>query len=135
MRTERQSAGCLCPKHVEALGKIAAQQEEIIRLKARISHLEARLKVEVRNAREAPFGENTPSSKLNFKKDSDEAARIRQGGAKLGHKGHGRRCVAPEEADETREAPAPSVCPDSERQEKARWLRACSGRGSRTVSS
>ena len=92
MRTERQSAGCLCPKHVEALGKIAAQQEEIIRLKARISHLEARLKVEVRNAREAPFGENTPSSKLNFKKDSDEAARIRQGGAKLGHKGHGRRC-------------------------------------------
>ena len=31
MRTERQSAGCLCPKHVEALGKIAAQREEIIR--------------------------------------------------------------------------------------------------------
>ena len=43
MRTERQSAGCLCPKHVEALGKIAAQQEEIIRLKARTSHLEARI--------------------------------------------------------------------------------------------
>src|SRR5574344_1797530 len=33
-------------------------------------------KVEVRNAREAPFGENTPSSKLNFKKDSDEAAGV-----------------------------------------------------------
>ena len=97
---------------MEALGKIAAQEEEIIRLKARISHLEARLKIEVRNAREAPFEENTPSSKLNFKKDSDEAARSRQGGAKPGHEGHGRRCIAPEDADETREAPAPSVCPD-----------------------
>ena len=97
---------------MEALGKIAAQEEEIIRLKARISHLESRLKIEVRNAREAPFEENTPPSKLNFKKDSDEAARSRQGGAKPGHEGHGRRCVAPEDADETREAPAPSVCPD-----------------------
>ena len=63
---------------MEALGKIAAQEDEIVRLRARISRLEARLKVEVRNAREAPFGENTPSSKLNFKKDSDEAARVRQ---------------------------------------------------------
>ena len=112
MRTERQSIGCICPKHMEALGKIAAQGDEIVRLRARISRLEARLKVEVRNAREAPFGENTPSSKLNFKKDSDEAARVRQGGAKPGHDGHGRRRVAPEEADETREAPAPSACPD-----------------------
>ena len=112
MRTERQSIDCICPKHMEALGKIAAQEDEIVRLRARISRLEARLKVEVRNAREAPFGENTPSSKLNFKKDSDEAARVRQGGAKPGHDGHGRKRVAPEEADETREAPAPSVCPD-----------------------
>ena len=64
---------------MEALGKIASQEEEIARLKSRISYLESRLKIEVRNAREAPFGENTPSSKLNFKKDSDEAARIRQG--------------------------------------------------------
>ena len=38
---------------MEALGRIAAQEDEIIRLKARTSHLEARLKVEVRNAREA----------------------------------------------------------------------------------
>ena len=97
---------------MEALGKIASQEEEIARLKSRISYLESRLKIEVRNAREAPFGENTPPSKVNFKRDSDEAARIRQGGAKPGHEGHGRRRVAPEEADETREAPAPSVCPD-----------------------
>ena len=111
MRTERQSAGCLCPKHMEALGKIAAQEDEIVRLKARVAHLESRLGTEVRDAREAPFGENTPPSKVNFRKDSDEAARLRQGGAKPGHEGHGRRRVAPEDADETREAPAPPVCP------------------------
>ena len=81
---------------MEALGKIASQEEEIARLKSRISYLESRLKIEVRDAREAPFGENTPPSKVNFKRDSDEAARIRQGGAKPGHEGHGRRRVAPE---------------------------------------
>ena len=112
MRTERQSIGCICPKHMEALGKIAAQEDEIVRLKARVAHLESRLRTEVRDAREAPFGENTPPSKVNFRKDSDEASRLRQGGAKPGHEGHGRRRVAPEDADERREAPAPSVCPD-----------------------
>ena len=85
MRTERQSMGCLCPKHVEALGRIASQDEEIARLKARVAHLESRLKIEVRNAREMPFEENTPPSKVNFRKDSDEAARLRQGGARPGH--------------------------------------------------
>ena len=112
MRTELQSAGCLCPKHARAIGRIAELEEEIVRLKARVSHLESRLKVEVRNAREMPFGENTPPSKVNFRKDSDEAARLRQGGARPGHKGHGRRRVPAEDADERREAPAPSVCPD-----------------------
>ena len=111
MRTERQSTGCLCPKHLRAMGRIAELEEEVVRLKSRISHLESRLKIEVRSAREMPFEENTPPSKVNFKKDSDEAARIRQGGAKPGHEGHGRRRVAPEDADEAREAPAPPVCP------------------------
>ena len=82
MRTERQSAGCLCPRYMEALGKIAAQEDEIVRLKARVAHLESRLRTEVRDAREAPFGENTPPSKVNFRKDSDEAARLRRGGAR-----------------------------------------------------
>ena len=81
MRTELQSAGCLCPKHLRAIGRIAELEEEVVRLKSRISHLESRLKTEVRSAREMPFGENTPPSKVNFKKDGDEAARIRQGGA------------------------------------------------------
>ena len=39
MRTELQSAGCLCPKHARAIGRIAELEEEIVRLKARVSHL------------------------------------------------------------------------------------------------
>ncbi len=112
MRTERQSAGCLCPKHARAIGRMAELEEENVRLKTRVAHLESRLRTEVRDARETPFGENTPPSKADFRKDPDEAARLRQGGAKPGHEGHGRRRVAPEDADERREAPAPSVCPD-----------------------
>ena len=91
---------------------MAELEEENVRLKARVAHLESRLGAEVRDAREAPFGENTPPSKADFRKDPDEASRLRQGGAKPGHEGHGRRRVAPEDADERREAPAPSVCPD-----------------------
>lgn len=112
MRTERQSIGCVCPKHIEALGKIAAQEEEILRLKSRVAHLEARLKIEIRHAKEAPFDENTPSSKQNFKKDSPEEKRARQGGAKPGHKGHGRKEVALDDADEAKIAEAIATCPD-----------------------
>lgn len=112
MRTERQSINCLCPKYIQALGQIAAQQDEIIKLKQRVSHLESRLKIEVRNAREAPFEENTPPSKVNFRKDSNETLRVRQGGARKGHIGHGRRRIAKEEADERHETPPPAVCPD-----------------------
>ena len=47
-------------------------------LKAENARLRKRLGKEVRDAREAPFEENTPSSKQNFKKDSPEERRARQ---------------------------------------------------------
>ena len=43
MRTERQSAGCLCPKHARAIGRMAELEEENIRLKARVAHLESQI--------------------------------------------------------------------------------------------
>ena len=67
-----------------------AVKEENRLLKARIAYLEKRIGKDVRDAREAPFEENTPSSKQNFKKDSPEERRARQGGARPGHEGHGR---------------------------------------------
>ena len=116
MRTELQSAGCLCPKHARAIGRIAELEEEVVRLKARVSHLESRLKVEVRNAREMPFEENTPPSKVNFKKDSDEAAR-RTSSTRTGSS---RRT---------------SLSTGSERRARARSPRQCSGITSRAESS
>ena len=43
-----------------------AVKEENRLLKARVAYLEKRLGIEVRSAREAPFEENTPSSKQNL---------------------------------------------------------------------
>ena len=112
MLTERQSKGCTCPKLLAHIASEARKDEEIARLKARIAQLERQRKDDVRDAREAPFAENTPSSKQNFKKDSPEEMRRRQGGAKPKHEGHGRREVALEDADEAKTAEAPATCPD-----------------------
>ena len=112
MRTERQSSGCTCPKYLGLLSEVARLEGEVERLKAENARLRREMGRAVRDAREAPFAENTPSSKLNFKKDSDEGAKARQGGARPGHEGHGRAKVAAAEADERHAAPAPAVCPD-----------------------
>ena len=100
MRTERQSSGCTCPKYLGLLSEVARLEGEIERLKAENARLRREMGRAVRDAREAPFAENTPSSKLNFKKDSDEGAKARQGGARPGHEGHGRAKVAAEDTDE-----------------------------------
>lgn len=59
-----------------------------------------------------PLGESTPSSKILFKAKSPEERQRRQGGAKQGHPGHGRRSVAKEDADQVRDLPCPDECPD-----------------------
>lgn len=87
-------------------------KDENRRLRAENAMLRKQLGKDVRDAREAPFEENTPSSKQNFKKDSPAETRARQGGAKPGHEGHGRKDVAAEDADERRVAEAPATCPD-----------------------
>ena len=112
MLTERQSKGCFCARLLEKISQIAEVEAERDMWKARYYQAMADRGKEVRDAREAPYAENTPSSKQNFKKDSPEERRSRQGGAKPGHEGHGRREVAAEDADETRAAEAPATCPD-----------------------
>ena len=112
MLTERQSKGCFCARLLEKISQIAEVEAERDMWKARYYQAMADRGKEVRDAREAPYAENTPSSKQNFKKDSPEERRKRQGGAKPGHEGHGRREVPAEDADETRAAGAPATCPD-----------------------
>ena len=112
MLTERQSKGCFCARLLEKISQIAEVEAERDMWKAKYHQAMADRGKEVRDAREAPYEENTPSSKQNFKKDSPEERRKRQGGAKPGHEGHGRREVSAEDADETRVAEAPATCPD-----------------------
>ena len=112
MLTERQSKGCFCARLLEKISQLAKAEAERDMWKAKYHQAMADRGKEVRDAREAPYEENTPSSKQNFKKDSPEERRARQGGAKPGHEGHGRREVSAEDADETRVAEAPATCPD-----------------------
>ena len=112
MLTERQSKGCFCARLLEKISQLAEVEAERDMWKAKYHQAMADRGKEVRDAREAPYEENTPSSKQNFKKDSPEERRKRQGGAKPGHEGHGRREVSAEDADETRVTEAPATCPD-----------------------
>lgn len=79
-------------------------QEEIVRLKARLRYQE-------RNAREAPFGSSTPSAKCLIKPNTPPEASQRRGGAKPGHRGHGRRHILEQEITRQESVPAPKRCP------------------------
>jgi hypothetical protein len=88
---------------------IDKQLEEIVRLKAK-------LKQEERKATEGYFGSSTPSSQKPIKTNSLEENQQKKGGAKKGHKGHGRKKIKPKDADEIIdvEAPVSAICPDCE---------------------
>ncbi len=87
-------------------------QQKINRLEARNEHLERKLKLSQRQAKEGPFGSSTPSSKVPIKPSSLPERQARTGGAKPGHAGHGRRRVQAAAADRVVEVPAPACCPD-----------------------
>lgn len=89
-----------------------ARQQEINRLKDRITHLEGKLRLRRREAKEGPFGSSTPSSKVPIKPSSLPERQARKGGGKLGHAGHGRRSVELPAADRVVEVAAPTHCPD-----------------------
>jgi transposase len=79
-------------------------QQEIIRLKARLRHQE-------RSAKEGPFGSSTPSAKIPLKANTTPESSRRRGGAKPGHRGHGRRHLADEEITSQQSGPGPERCP------------------------
>jgi len=65
-----------------------------------------------RKAVEGFFSSSTPSSKLPHKANSTEEKSKRQGGAKLGHLGQGRKTHSPEEVEEVRRVKvAETSCP------------------------
>ena len=79
-------------------------QEEIVRLKARLRHQE-------RTAKEGPFGSSTPSAKIPLKANTPPEGSQRRGGAKPGHRGHGRRRIPEAEVTRHRSVSGPPRCP------------------------
>lgn len=94
-----------CPGCLDKQRQINELQEEIRRLKDRLRYQE-------RTAKEGVFGSSTPSSKLPVKPSSLPERQARSGGGRRGHKGHGRKTVAEDQADRVVDVPAPDRCPD-----------------------
>ena len=84
---------------------------EIDRLKEEITALKSKLQYEQRKAAEGYFGSSTPSSKKPVKSDSLEKRQKLCGGAKRGHKGHGRSSLKESEADEVKKVEVENTCP------------------------
>ena len=79
-------------------------QEEIVRLKARLRYQE-------RTAKEGPFGSSTPSAKVVLKANAPPENSQRRGGAKPGHRGHGRRDIPDAEVTREESVPGWEPCP------------------------
>lgn len=94
---------------VELLQRIDVLEEENQRLKAEVARLRKDQNREVRTAREKPFGNDTPSSKVTFKPDAEVTRVANRGGATKGHEGHGRKRSA-DVADETVAIERPQTC-------------------------
>lgn len=101
INTELQAQSCLWKhegKNLHAeLKKMNKLSEAYTDSLKRIKALEKKLNI--RKGTEDPYGINTPSSKKVHKKNSTAENRAKRGGAKVGHKGHGRRDFEFNEAD------------------------------------
>ena len=88
------------------------KQQKIDRLEEELQRVKSKLRYQERTAKEGPFGSSTPSSKIPLKANSLEENQARKGGAKPGHKGHGRKPLPPAQVERTVPVPGPTTCPD-----------------------
>ena len=88
-----------------------AKQQEIDRLREENARLKARLRYQERTAREGAFGSSTPSSKIPIKPNRAPEQPPRQGGARPGHPGHGRRRADRTGVERTESVPVGEHCP------------------------
>ena len=79
------------------------KQLRIDELTAQVEHLRGRLRHQERTGREGNFGSATPSAKKPFKANGSEENRLKKGGARTGHTGHGRSKVDADEAENVQE--------------------------------
>ncbi len=101
INTELQAQSCLWKhegKNLHAeLKKMKELSDAYTDSQKRVKELEKKLNI--RKGTEDPYGINTPSSKKVYKKNSTPENRAKRGGAKIGHKGHGRKDFEISEAD------------------------------------
>lgn len=83
----------------------------IDRLQEEIARLKARLRYQERTAKEGLFGSSTPSAKIPLKANTPSKNSQRRGGAKLGHRGHGRRTIPSDEVTDQQTVQGPRRCP------------------------
>ena len=88
------------------------KQQTIDRLQEELRRVKAKLRYQERTAKEGPFGASTPSSKVPVQPNSLEDNQARKGGAKPGHRGHGRKPLLPAQAERIIPVPLPTSCPD-----------------------
>jgi hypothetical protein len=88
------------------------KQQQIDRLREENARLKDRLAYQERTAREGAFGSSTPSSKIPIKPGAAAEQPPRRGGARPGHRGHGRRAVEATEADDVQRVSVGERCPD-----------------------
>lgn len=81
------------------------RQRRIEKLEDDIKRLKQQLKYREQKGKEGFFGSSTPSSKIPVKANTAEENRKKNGGAKAGHIGHGRKSIKGEEADREEEVP------------------------------
>jgi transposase len=94
-----------CPGCLEKQRRIDQLEEENQRLKGQLRYRQ-------RKEKEGFFGSSTPSSQVPFKPNSGEEKRSRQGGARPGHVGHGRKAHGEETADQVLAVDVGEICPD-----------------------
>lgn len=76
-----------------------SKQQKINELEEEITSLKSKLRYQERTAKEGFFGSSTPSSRVPVKPNSPTGDKRNRGGAKPGHKGHGRSSIREQDAD------------------------------------
>jgi len=81
-------------------------------LEEELQRLKDKLRYQARTVSEGPFGSSTPSSQVPLKANSLEENQSRKGGAKAGHRGHGRKALTDQQAERVIPIHLPAACPD-----------------------
>jgi len=88
------------------------KQRKIDQLFEEVQRLKAKLRDQERKDKEGFFGSSTPFSQLLLKANTDQENRNHKGGARPGHKGHGRKAHSKDTADKVISIDVGEICPD-----------------------